>query len=42
MEDKALKELHPLYRAWCEEETNANEEDELTRADFERDIRGDR
>lgn len=39
MEDEALKELHPLYRAWCEEETTIEEEDELTRADFERDYR---
>lgn len=26
MEEKALKDLHPLYRAWCEEDDGMSED----------------
>lgn len=38
IEDFALKSCHPLYREWCQEDKNETE-DELTRADFERELR---
>ena len=27
MEDKALKDLHPLYRAWCNEDNEPRDYD---------------
>ena len=42
-EDAILRAQHPLYDAFCREEDDDYEpEDEMTRADFERDWRDDR
>ncbi len=44
-EDAILRAQHPLYDAFCREEEDEESdsyEDEMTRADFERDLRDER
>ena len=41
-EELALREQYPLYKEFCREDEEAEEEDELTRAEFEREWRENR
>ena len=41
-EELSLREQYPLYRAWQEDDEVVEEEDEMTRAEFEREWRENR